>query len=275
MEPGILQDTSGSHLQHARLCNADMCLKGLRSVFGWAPRFMLGPNHEEGVVTMTPGSAGFFAYGVHAPKGYHKYVSKEKAAQYPDEDGVMWWAMFPIEEHPSTGGEDDDQIDWVKGLLKRHGDWQDPVIRDILDKSNPKLKLATWSVPELPTWIMNGNVGLLGDAAHGLQSSAGQGVSQALKDAQVLSTFLAHCVPKKEEGIPGALEKYMSMRKPRIDRIEERSRKMGKTKHEKNLVQEYLPYFILWAMTMWGKDPYMGWLFKDLPRDELKKVLTT
>ncbi|ETI22616.1 hypothetical protein G647_06692 [Cladophialophora carrionii CBS 160.54] len=48
----------------------------------------------------------------------------------------------------------------------------------------------TWTTPELPTWTKNGRAVLVGDAAHALRPSSGQGACQALEDAEALALFL-------------------------------------------------------------------------------------
>lgn len=49
----------------------------------------------------------------------------------------------------------------------------------------------TWTVPPLPTWERDGVV-LVGDAAHALPPSSGQGSSQALEDVEAFALFLGH-----------------------------------------------------------------------------------
>ncbi|KAH0837075.1 hypothetical protein AYO21_04536 [Fonsecaea monophora] len=48
----------------------------------------------------------------------------------------------------------------------------------------------TWTTPELPYWSLRGRAVLVGDAAHALQPSSGQGASQALEDAEALALSL-------------------------------------------------------------------------------------
>ncbi|KIW91657.1 uncharacterized protein Z519_07625 [Cladophialophora bantiana CBS 173.52] len=50
----------------------------------------------------------------------------------------------------------------------------------------------TWTTPELPSWSSRGRAVLVGDAAHALQPSSGQGACQALEDAEALALFLRH-----------------------------------------------------------------------------------
>ncbi|KAL8679596.1 MAG: hypothetical protein Q9224_007020, partial [Gallowayella concinna] len=123
-------------------------------------------------------------------------------------------------------------------------------------------------MPELPTWHARGLV-LIGDAAHAMQPSSGQGASQGLEDAQVLSMFLAHYLERHYyfsqsastppatshdapatmvDAVDRASTKYCELRKPRAKLIVDRAKQMGDTKRKKGLVEEWFTYSILWII---------------------------
>ncbi|OCT51391.1 hypothetical protein CLCR_08059 [Cladophialophora carrionii] len=58
----------------------------------------------------------------------------------------------------------------------------------------------TWTTPELPTWTKNGRAVLVGDAAHALRPSSGQGACQALEDAEALALFLRRSLVSSSSG---------------------------------------------------------------------------
>ena len=211
---------------------------------------------------MTLGSDSFFGYGI---------CSSAKDDD-TSADRAVWWSTYPLDEEPLASPRLDPHS-LVRNLQSRHLGWHDPAIRHISASAHVDHVYPTWTVPELPTWTLNGNVALVGDAAHALQSSSGQGVSQALEDAQVLSTLLATFIDDGDDGVAVALKKYVDIRKPRIDRIVARSKQMGNTKRRKNLLEEWVTFFFVWLAGKWPWDSYNEWLFGELPADELKKLV--
>jgi 2-polyprenyl-6-methoxyphenol hydroxylase-like FAD-dependent oxidoreductase len=95
-------------------------------------------------------------------------------------------------------------------LLAAHVD--DPPWVPELVRATPEL-LGPWGlyeVAELHTWVRP-RVALLGDAAHAMSPSAGQGASLALEDAVVL----AQCLRDIPE-VAAALATYERLRRPRV-----------------------------------------------------------
>lgn len=119
---------------------------------------------------------------------------------------------------------------------------------------------------------------LVGDAAHALQTSSGQGASQALEDAQVLSMLLAnslsqHPAASRGEAVRLAAKHYMDLRKPRVQRIANRAKQMGDMKRRKGRLEEWITYFFIWVMGKLGAwDGYNTFLLKDLPVHAVDKL---
>jgi 2-polyprenyl-6-methoxyphenol hydroxylase-like FAD-dependent oxidoreductase len=104
----------------------------------------------------------------------------------------------------------------LKALLQRHSTWKNAPVSAIIEYvSTHALEhehengngtedsyagagagkaldacYPTWTTPELPTWARGGRAVLVGDAAHALQPSSGQGACQGLEDAEALVLFL-------------------------------------------------------------------------------------
>jgi 2-polyprenyl-6-methoxyphenol hydroxylase-like FAD-dependent oxidoreductase len=100
-------------------------------------------------------------------------------------------------------------------LLNRHEHWKDPVVQNIISKADPGRVYDIMTVPKLPTWGERGIV-LIGDSAHPMPPTAGQGVSQDLEDAQtglilLLSATIAKCHAGEQHGslIPNAIERSL------------------------------------------------------------------
>lgn len=118
----------------------------------------------------------------------------------------------------------------------------------------------TWTVPALPTWERDGVI-LIGDAAHALPPTSGQGSSQALEDTEALALFLEHFLAKaydeekKDPDIMGyktavttAAKNYMNLRQPRIKSILGSARQHQDNKRDIGTVGEYMMYGFMWLM---------------------------
>ncbi|MFG2990502.1 FAD-dependent oxidoreductase [Streptomyces sp. NPDC048257] len=96
--------------------------------------------------------------------------------------------------------------------------WHDPVPR-VLAETDP----ATWIryemrhlYPALPTFVADGRVALVGDAAHAMTPNLGQGACTALLDAEALTRAVAAGGPA---GLPGALRAYDTERRRSAQRV--------------------------------------------------------
>ncbi len=151
---------------------------------------------------------------------------------------------------------------------RTEGPTQDPAHHSALTHFDPLLGLQTsyptYTTPELPYWHVGGRAILIGDAAHALQPSSGQGASQALEDAEALSLLLADFFSpflsssastsstSQDENnnttaaVRTALEIFESIRKPRVHMIHDHSQKMSWMKGDMGLMMEWLMYLIIW-----------------------------
>ncbi|KIW66914.1 hypothetical protein PV04_06199 [Phialophora macrospora] len=250
----------------------------------------------------------------------------------------VWWSTFSSStpypySHSNTHSTPPTQTQTqtfdkrlaLKALLQRHSTWKNgPVSAIIKYVSTHKHEYEhkhehnyagaskaldacypTWTTPELPTWAKGGRAVLVGDAAHALQPSSGQGACQGLEDAEALVLFLRRflvdvlssspssppsaptvtatagadaddttplLVPASDhEGlhsrITRALAAYHAFRAPRVHQIYVRSQKMAGLKSDMNVVMEYAMYFFIWMMTLRGLNWWLSRLgFSDLQR---------
>lgn len=191
-------------------------------------------------------------------EGFFGYASSGPASA----NSLMWWSTFETDSLPSrTTKLDTEEI--KAELKKRHGGAADPVVRDIISKAEVESIYPTWVMPDLPHWGENGIV-LIGDAAHALSPTTGQGASQALEDAQTLSLLLAETLKKAYEPADGdshetlagkekaaialTLKLLYEIRHDRVKAIGERGRKMDKGKRKMGVVEEYAMYCFLKVM---------------------------
>lgn len=197
-----------------------------------------------GRVTMTFGSQGFFAYGATSQS---KPSNSAKVSPQPGAEAV-WWSTYSIEPPPDT--RNFDKEDARRQLENRHSNWKDPVIRSIVADANIDSVYPTWTTPNLPSWGRNGVV-LIGDAAHALQPSSGQGASQALEDAQAFCILLSHYIGKsasQDEGIDATIRTYYTLRQPRVKRIADSAKYRGDMKRKKSFVGEWITYLFIWLL---------------------------
>jgi 2-polyprenyl-6-methoxyphenol hydroxylase-like FAD-dependent oxidoreductase len=187
------------------------------------------------------GSNGFFGYSSSGP------ISTQS---------LMWWSTYETSSLPYAQNLDVAKI--KADLVKRHKHWKDPIIQSIVQDAEVQSIYPTWILPELPHWGENGIV-LVGDAAHAMDPTTGQGASQALEDAQTLALLLAgrlmenkmtqlQTQNEEKAGIALAIKHYHKIRSPRVQEIVERGKKISGSKANIGVVAEYSMYFFLWMM---------------------------
>ncbi|KAL9576802.1 MAG: hypothetical protein Q9212_006804 [Teloschistes hypoglaucus] len=256
---------------------------GLTGVGGFVPSSQLPENEPRGRMTVTFGAHGFFGYGAStiAPQSNHFAMCTA-----PKGHEAVWWSTFETTNVPDTRNFDKDAI--LRQLKTHHAGWKDPTIKQIVDEAVIDSIYPTYITPELPTWQTRGVV-LIGDAAHAMQPSSGQGAAQGLEDAQVFSMLLAHYLERHfslsaaragrqvpatpREAIDQASKKYFEIRKPRVKQIVHRAKQMGDTKRKKGLVEEWFTYFILWIIGKLPTDSFTQNIFNDLPVNEVRKMI--
>ncbi|MFC6010438.1 FAD-dependent monooxygenase [Nocardia lasii] len=131
---------------------------------------------------------------------------------------VYWWATMTTTAERAAN--------WPHGkadLASRFADWA-PEIVEIIDATPESdiLALPAQDRPALTSWG-RGRVTLLGDAAHPMLPSLGQGANSAIEDAVVLGhSLVGHADPVS------ALRGYEQRRIPRTTMLVDGSRKLGR-----------------------------------------------
>ncbi|WP_017594039.1 FAD-dependent oxidoreductase [Nocardiopsis potens] len=172
---------------------------------------------------------GGVAHGVRAatPPGTVRMVYGSRAffgLQTAPGGAAYWFANLPHPE-PPRGPEAPGPEHWRALLLERFaGDL--PEITEVLSASPVRDFTAhgTYDIASLPRWC-DGPVGLLGDAAHAVSSSSGQGASMAIEDAATVARCLRD-VPGPAE----ALRCYERVRRDRVERVVAEGRRRGAPK---------------------------------------------
>ena len=106
----------------------------------------------------------------------------------------------------------------VADVLARYEGWH-PMVRGLIEAFPETYIWALHDRDQLAQWS-DGRVTLLGDACHPMLPMMAQGAAQAIEDGAALTALLA-AMP---DDVPGALNRYEAVRKPRATRLQEMSR---------------------------------------------------
>ncbi|MFF8831599.1 FAD-dependent monooxygenase [Streptomyces sp. NPDC015131] len=186
---------------------------------GSAVRPALFPRHPE------PAHAGFTTWRVVIPAPGRPFAPHETWGRgalwgtQPLKDGRVY--AYAAAAAPAGGHAPDDER---AELLRRFGTWHDP-IPAILDAVAPG-EVLRHDVRHLTTPLPafhHGRTALLGDAAHPMAPTLGQGGNQAIEDGVVLAH---HLPPTADTG--AGLAAYSAARLPRTTAVVRRSARVAR-----------------------------------------------
>lgn len=147
---------------------------------------------------------GAFVIAPQLPDGSEVLIGKQKRATELDRQG--WNELFTNKQ-------------WCVDFL-REGAEDFPEIVQSAVADIPLDKINLWPfyvVPKLDTWASDkSRVVILGDAAHAIPPTAGQGINQAFEDVFTYSLVLAKCA---DGDVQGGLKRWQAGRQERIDRV--------------------------------------------------------
>lgn len=227
-------------------------------------------NIPDGTMTITFGGSGMFGYVYSSSSQPDEYRALADHISSSG-DTLTWWSTYGMKEPPDP--KTVDRIAITEDLRKRHANWSDPVIQEIIRSVNVETIYPTWTTPELPIWDRDGIV-LLGDAAHALPPTSGQGSAQALEDSVSFPMMLAHYLKRvygnapiaqfsEKDAIQLAAKKHMALRYPRVKALLNEAQQRQQKKQEKGIVGEFVMYLILWLVGKWVFIPTVRPRFTD------------
>ncbi len=174
---------------------------------------------------------------------------------YPEQSREGWAAL-----HTDT-----DKV--VRLFQKNMHAWPD-VVQSALENIHEDT-LNTWpyyAVPRLEQWVSDGKrVVLIGDAAHGVPPTTGQGANQAFEDVHMLALLLGKLDEKLS--LAKALEFWQAFRQDRTDRILNLTKLMN-NKRLPPAERAKLPESAVWKGTAEDTEQ-MAWLYAP----DLEKVV--
>lgn len=179
---------------------------GLLNIGGFAHAPGVAPT-PEATSRMVFGRRAFFGYQI-APSGK-----------------VFWFANLGHPEPTEQEIAARTDADWKTHVLESFAqDFAD--ITTIMRATEPAhfRPLGIYDLASLPHWY-RGRVALMGDAAHAVSSSSGQGASLAVEDALVLAVCLRDAPDPVE-----AFATYERRRRDRVERIAAEGRRRGNQK---------------------------------------------
>ncbi len=169
---------------------------------------------------------------------------------------LSWWSNWGSPYVPDGNVVKMEEI--RKQLRERHGTWKDPVIQHIMDDMTTDRVYPVWTTPSLPHWGRGGAV-LLGDAAHTLQATSGNGANQALEDSVTFCLLLSHYISEAgTAAVNAAVRKRVELaakglyeiRSSRVANIRDRMRYLYLTKRRiDDILLEYLWYIFIYLCT--------------------------
>ncbi len=143
-----------------------------------------------------------------------------------------------VRRESGTADAVEDRIDDIRRSFSGFGGVVPDVLRNLGDPSD--IYYDEYNDLKMDSWF-RGRVVLAGDSAHAVLPNAGAGASMAMESASVLAEELCRT---DSMNFSQALRHYESRRKPRVGRIQNQSRIMGKFMYTRNgvlsSVRDYL-----------------------------------
>jgi 2-polyprenyl-6-methoxyphenol hydroxylase-like FAD-dependent oxidoreductase len=211
-EEGVMARFSdGSEARGSVLVGADGIRSTVRQqLLGDGPPPYRGIAERHALISVPEGTV--------PPGTFHEHWSKrDRFGFYPVKGAICWYLLGPDRQgtHDPHGCK--------QAVLDKLEGWP-PLTRELVEATPAEdvVRLEIYVQRTTEEWV-SGRVALLGDAAHAIEPSGGQGSAQAIEDAVVLARCLA------AGGEPErALVEYQRQRIPRVKVMRQTSTIVGR-----------------------------------------------
>ena len=171
--------------------------------------------------------------------------------------GEAWWfANIGVEREPGRGElRAVTTAEWKQRLVRLFD--RDPsFVRTLIEATEEIGAYPIHDMPSIPAWH-RGRVVLVGDAAHAVSPSSGQGASMAMEDA----ITLAKCL--RDIGEPAAaFARYEALRRERAERIVATGRRRGAYKAVENRAAVFVRDLIMpIVFRLFVRDGALSWIY--------------
>ncbi|CAL5873018.1 uncharacterized protein PFLUO_LOCUS7287 [Penicillium psychrofluorescens] len=172
----------------------------------------------------------FDAYKTEMPVSVHGSAGAVHIApQNRDGSEVMIAINWPTDERSREGWDEfEKDKERLRDIMLAGNSWN-MVVQTAINAA-PLETFSIWpfyTVPKLNQWSSKrGKVLVIGDAAHAIPPTGGQGLNQGLEDVLSLSLILA-AIRKKKVQLRNSLDWWQDMRQQRIDRVIELAREIS------------------------------------------------
>lgn len=146
------------------------------------------------------------------------------APQKPDGSAMLSGTQFPIQDQPRDGWDAlmADKQGLMEQVRQNMGAWPDIVQSALEDINADTMNMwVFYAIPRLQKWTSEKHhrVLILGDAAHAIPPTTGNGASQAFEDVMSLALVLSTLNEKKDLRWEDASEFWQKMRQDRIEQL--------------------------------------------------------
>ncbi|KIR77497.1 kynurenine 3-monooxygenase [Cryptococcus gattii EJB2] len=175
-------------------------------------------------------------------------------------ENVGWSAQRTVPERTRAGWREyEESGDAIREIKEDYKNVQNGILQSLLkvasEEAGHARVWAPYQIPHLPTWHSK-RICLIGDAAHAIPPSGGQGAAQAFEDGGLLSMFLSN-EEAVGKGYEKLFEQFEKKRKKRFEVVESLTKTSGNSRQEgMSGLEWFIKKWGMWAFLL-TKGGYM------------------